>query len=118
MDDKIFIVFQNVGAGTIWFVETEEKGNWTYQELGGSHANVLDEFSSEEVAQLYIDEIIKNSTKYVIFTSRNDDGTDGYWIEEMNANSGTYQEVGGSRSDWLKEYKTLEVAQKHLAEDY
>lgn len=113
-----YIVFQNVGVGRLWFVEAEENGDWTYQELGGSHANVLDEFDSEEEAEDYIDKIIKDSTKYVIFTSRNDDGTDGYWIDKMDANSGTYQEVGGAHSNWLKEYKTLEVAQKHLEEDY
>ena len=118
MSKLLYIVFQNVGAGRMWIEEVKEDSNWTYQQLGGNHAsNVFESYSKEE-CENYIAEEIKTSTKFVVFSGRNSDGENCYWIEKMDCCSGTYQEVGGSHSNWLKEYETEEEAQKHLEEDY
>ena len=82
---KLYVLFQDLAAGELFIRETDDD-NFTYQELGGSHAtNIFESYDEEEVEKKY-NEIIESETIYVvargcetnrieIITLRPDEGT-------------------------------------------
>ena len=82
---KLYVLFQNITEGRLFIEETEDD-DFTYQELGGSHAtNIFESYDEEEVEKKY-NEIIESETIYVvarwcetnridIITLRPDEGT-------------------------------------------
>lgn len=107
------ILFQDSAAGKMWITSIEYDNVWTYQELGRGHGiPICESFDRKEVEKCY-DTLIMSSTKYVVFTEKDNDSQDCYWVEEMNCNSGTYQDIGGPHSSHI--YESLD---KSEAEDY
>jgi len=111
---KLYIVFEDNGAGKMWIDEVDTDTNWSYQEVGGHHANNVFESTSREECESYVKLEIKDSTKFVIFKTRDINGEECYFWSEMNCCSGTYQEIGGSYSDFITEFKTEEEAKKYV----
>ena len=82
---KLYVLFQDLAGGELFIRETDDD-NFTYQELGGSHAtNIFESYDEEEVEKKY-NEIIESETIYVvergcennrikIITLRPDEGT-------------------------------------------
>ena len=82
---KLYVLFQNITEGRLFIEETEDD-NFTYQELGGCHANNIFESEDENEVLRKYDEIIESETIYVvargcetnridIITLRPDEGT-------------------------------------------
>lgn len=111
---KLYIVFQDNGAGQMWTNEVDTDTSWTYQELGGCHANNVFESHSKEECDKYIDKEIEASTKFVIFKTRDMNGEECYFWSEMNCCTGTFEEVGGSYSNPIDEFKTEEEARNYI----
>ena len=82
---KLYVLFQDLAGGRLFIEETDDD-DFTYQELGGSHAtNIFESYDEEEVEKKY-NEIIESETIYVvargcetnridIITLRPDEGT-------------------------------------------
>lgn len=111
---KLYIVFENAAAGAVWIEEVEEDSNWTYQQLGGCHANDVFESNYKEDCEKYINQAIEASTRFVVFTKKDSNGKDCYWYEKVNCCSGTYEEIGGKHSNWIKEVDTEDDAKEYL----
>ena len=82
---KLYVLFQDTVGGRLFIEETEDD-DFTYQELGGCHANNIFESENEEEVLRKYDEIIESETIYVvargcetnridIITLRPDEGT-------------------------------------------
>ena len=82
---KIYVLFQDTVGGRLFIEETEDD-DFTYQELGGCHANNIFESEDENEVLRKYDEIIESETIYVvargcktnrikIITLRPDEGT-------------------------------------------
>ena len=110
----LYIVFENAGAGCMWIEEVLKNSDWTYQQLGGSHANNISESTSKEECEKYIEEAIKLSTKYAVFQTRDMNGEECYFWSEMNCCSGTYHEVGGSYSTHILDFEKEEDARNYI----
>ena len=82
---KLYVLFQDLVGGRLFIEETDDD-DFTYQDLGGSHAtNIFESYDEEEVEKKY-NEIIESETIYVvargcetnridIITLRPDEGT-------------------------------------------
>ena len=82
---KLYVLFQDTVEGRLFIEETEDD-DFTYQELGGCHANNIFESENEEEVLRKYNEIIESETIYVvargcetnridIITLRPDEGT-------------------------------------------
>ena len=82
---KLYVLFQDTVGGRLFIEETEDD-DFTYQELGGCHANNIFESEDEDEVLRKYDEIIESETIYVvargcetnridIITLRPDEGT-------------------------------------------
>ena len=82
---KLYVLFQDLASGELFIRETEDD-DFTYQELGGCHANNIFESENEEEVLRKYNEIIESETIYVvargcetnridIITLRPDEGT-------------------------------------------
>ena len=62
---RLYVLFQDLAGGELFIRETEDN-DFTYQELGGSHAtNIFESYDEEEVEKKY-NEIIESETIYVV----------------------------------------------------
>lgn len=105
---KLYIVFDNNASGSMWIESVEEYTDWTYQQLGGSHATNIFESESREECEKYIDECIAESGRYEIFYTN-----DYYYYHYIDCTTGTYQDNGLDWSDMVAETKTEEEAQEY-----
>ena len=62
---KIYVLFQDLASGELFIRETEDD-DFTYQELGGCHANNIFESENEEEVLRKYNEIIESETIYVV----------------------------------------------------
>ena len=96
---KLYVLFQNITEGRLFIEETEDD-DFTYQELGGSHAtNIFESYDEEEVEKKY-NEIIESETIYVVArwceTNRID-------IITLRPDEGTIQEALSDLSSYYME---------------
>lgn len=86
---KIYVLFQDLAGGELFIRETDDD-NFTYQELGGSHAtNIFESYDEEEVEKKY-NEIIESETIYVVARGCE---TNRIEIITLRPNEGTIQEA-------------------------
>ena len=92
---KIYVLFQDTVGGRLFIEETEDD-DFTYQELGGYHANNIFESEDENEVLRKYDEIIESETIYVvargcetnridIITLRPDEGTIQEALLDLNS---------------------------------
>ena len=86
---KLYILFQNKASGELFITDTEDD-DFTYQELGGCHANNIFESEDENEVLRKYEEIIETETIYVLAR-----GIESNRIEvvKLQPNEGTIQEV-------------------------
>lgn len=96
---KIYVLFQDLAGGELFIRETDDD-NFTYQELGGSHAtNIFESYDEEEVEKKY-NEIIESETIYVVARGCE---TNRIEIITLRPNEGTIQEALSDLSSYYME---------------
>ena len=86
---RLYVLFQDLAGGELFIRETDDD-NFTYQELGGSHAtNIFESYDEEEVEKKY-NEIIESETMYVVARGCTSDRVD---IITLRPDEGTIQEA-------------------------
>ena len=86
---KLYVLFQDLAGGELFIRETDDD-DFTYQELGGSHAtNIFESYDEEEVEKKY-DEIIELETIYVVVRGVETNRID---IITLRPDEGTIQEA-------------------------
>ena len=97
--EKLYVLFQDTVGGRLFIEETEDD-DFTYQELGGSHAtNIFESYDEEEVEKKY-NEIIESETIYVVARGCE---TDRIKIITLRPNEGTIQEALSDLSSYYME---------------
>ena len=96
---KLYVLFQNITEGRLFIEETEDD-DFTYQELGGCHANNIFESEDENEVLRKYNEIIESETIYVVArwceTNRID-------IITLRPDEGTIQEALSDLSSYYME---------------
>ena len=87
--EKIYVLFQDTVGGRLFIEETEDD-DFTYQELGGYHANNIFESEDENEVLRKYDEIIESETMYVVARGCESDRVD---IITLRPDEGTIQEA-------------------------
>ena len=96
---KLYVLFQDLAGGELFIRETDDD-NFTYQELGGSHAtNIFESYDEEEVEKKY-NEIIESETIYVVARGCETDRID---IITLRPDEGTIQEALSDLSSYYME---------------
>ena len=96
---KLYVLFQDLAGGELFIRETDDD-NFTYQELGGSHAtNIFESYDEEEVEKKY-NEIIESETIYVVVRGCASDRID---IITLRPDEGTIQEALSDLSSYYME---------------
>ena len=96
---KLYVLFQDLAGGELFIRETDDD-NFTYQELGGSHAtNIFESYDEEEVEKKY-NEIIESETIYVVVRGCETNRID---IITLRPDEGTIQEALLDISDYYME---------------
>ena len=96
---KLYVLFQNITEGRLFIEETEDD-DFTYQELGGSHAtNIFESYDEEEVEKKY-NEIIESETIYVVARGCETNRID---IITLRPDEGTIQEALSDLSSYYME---------------
>ena len=86
---RLYVLFQDLAGGELFIRETEDN-DFTYQELGGSHAtNIFESYDEEEVEKKY-NEIIESETIYIVARGCESDRID---IITLRPDEGTIQEA-------------------------
>ena len=86
---KLYVLFQDLAGGELFIRETDDN-DFTYQELGGSHAiNIFESYDEEEVEKKY-DEIIESERIYVVVRGCETNRID---IITLRPDEGTIQEA-------------------------
>ena len=86
---KLYVLFQDLAGGRLFIEETDDD-DFTYQDLGGSHAtNIFESYDEEEVEKKY-NEIIESETIYVVVRGCESDRVD---IITLRPDEGTIQEA-------------------------
>ena len=86
---KLYVLFQDLAGGRLFIEETDDD-DFTYQDLGGSHAtNIFESYDEEEVEKKY-NEIIESETIYVVVRGCESDRVD---IITLRPDEGTVQEA-------------------------
>ena len=86
---KLYVLFQDLAGGRLFIEETNDD-DFTYQDLGGSHAtNIFESYDEEEVEKKY-NEIIESETIYVVVRGCESDRVD---IITLRPDEGTIQEA-------------------------
>ena len=86
---RLYVLFQDLAGGELFIRETDDD-DFTYQELGGSHAtNIFESYDEEEVEKKY-NEIIESETIYVVARGCE---TDRIKIITLRPDEGTIQEA-------------------------
>ena len=96
---KIYVLFQDLASGELFIRETEDD-DFTYQELGGCHANNIFESENEEEVLRKYDEIIESETIYVVARGCE---TNRIKIITLRPNEGTIQEALSDLSEYYME---------------
>ena len=86
---KLYVLFQNITEGRLFIEETEDD-DFTYQELGGCHANNIFESEDENEVLRKYNEIIESETMYVVARGCESDRVD---IITLRPDEGTIQEA-------------------------
>ena len=97
--EKLYVLFQDTVGGRL-FIEKTEDDDFTYQELGGCHANNIFESEDENEVLRKYDEIIESETKYVVARGYE---TDRIEIITLRPNEGTIQEALSDLSEYYME---------------
>ena len=87
--EKLYVLFQDTVGGRLFIEETEDD-DFTYQELGGCHANNIFESENEEEVLRKYNEIIESETIYVVARGCE---TDRIEIITLRPDEGTIQEA-------------------------
>ena len=87
--EKLYVLFQDTVGGRLFIEETEDD-DFTYQELGGCHANNIFESENEEEVLRKYNEIIESETIYVVARGCE---TDRIKIITLRPDEGTIQEA-------------------------
>ena len=87
--EKLYVLFQDTVGGRLFIEETEDD-DFTYQELGGCHANNIFESEDENEVLRKYDEIIESETIYVVARGCE---TDRIEIITLRPDEGTIQEA-------------------------
>ena len=96
---RLYVLFQDLAGGELFIRETEDN-DFTYQELGGSHAtNIFESYDEEEVEKKY-NEIIESETIYVVAKGCESDRID---IITLRPDEGTIQEALSDISSYYME---------------
>ena len=96
---KLYVLFQNITEGRLFIEETEDD-NFTYQELGGCHANNIFESEDENEVLRKYDEIIESETIYVVARGCETNRID---IITLRPDEGTIQEALSDLSSYYME---------------
>ena len=96
---KLYVLFQNITEGRLFIEETEDD-DFTYQELGGCHANNIFESEDENEVLRKYDEIIESETIYVVTRGCE---TNRIEIITLRPNEGTIQEALSDISSYYME---------------
>lgn len=97
--EKLYVLFQDTVGGRLFIEETEDD-DFTYQELGGCHANNIFESENEEEVLKKYDEIIESETIYVVARGCE---TNRIEIITLRPNEGTIQEALSDLSSYYME---------------
>lgn len=95
MENITYGVFVNDAAGEIFVNRILDIPNG-YQEAGGSHANLLKEFDTEEEAYSYKQEMNGDKLHYLVYRTHDDEY---YYVTVKGEYFGTYQENAYSSYD-------------------
>ena len=87
--EKLYVLFQDTVGGRLFIEETEDD-DFTYQELGGCHANNIFESEDENEVLRKYNEIIESETIYVVARGCE---TDRIKIITLRPDEGTIQEA-------------------------
>ena len=97
--EKLYVLFQDITEGRLFIEETEDD-DFTYQELGGCHANNLFESEDENEVLRKYDEIIESETIYVVVRGCETNRID---IITLRPDEGTIQEALSDLSSYYME---------------
>ena len=101
---KLYVLFQDLAGGELFIRETDDD-NFTYQELGGCHANNIFESENEEEVLRKYNEIIESETIYVVARGCETDRID---IITLRPDEGTIQEVlSDLNSYYMEQFKEV-----------
>ena len=96
---RLYVLFQDLAGGELFIRETEDN-DFTYQELGGSHAtNIFESYDEDEVEKKY-NEIIESETIYIVVRGCESDRID---IITLRPDEGTIQEALSDISSYYME---------------
>ena len=96
---KLYVLFQNTASGELFIADTDDD-NFTYQELGGCHANNIFESENEEEVLRKYDEIIESETIYVVARGCE---TNRIEVIRLQPNEGSIQELLSDLSNYYVE---------------
>ena len=97
--EKLYVLFQDISGGRLFIEETEDD-DFTYQELGGCHANNIFESEDENEVLRKYNEIIESETIYVVARGCE---TNRIEIITLRPNEGTIQEALSDLSSYYME---------------
>lgn len=117
LKDMLYIVFVNNAAGSMWIEEVDMDTDWTYQQVGGSHANDVFESRNLEECEKYIKSEVEATTRFAVFQGKDENGNPYYFYEKIDCTSGTYQEVGGDYSNFITDFIEEEDAKNYCRKD-
>ena len=97
--EKLYVLFQDTVGGRLFIEETEDD-DFTYQELGGCHANNIFESEDENEVLRKYNEIIESETIYVVARGCETNRID---IITLRPDEGTIQEALSDLSSYYME---------------
>ena len=114
-EKEIYFVVENTGAGEAWInsvsLEEYKNGDFTYQEIQGSHGSVVFETENYEEAEKYIEDAIERTKVFAVFF--NNAANEGF-VSEENCFSGNWEGSKYGHSSCYGKFDTEEEAYNYL----